>query len=70
MRRLKRNRLLRQAIVQQVGPVQADRQRGGCGHDHDRGAGRNGGLGRANPPAPGIPRTAAIPEVLQMPEVP
>ena len=35
MRLMKPDRLLRQLIVHGVGPVQADRQRRGCGHDHE-----------------------------------
>jgi hypothetical protein len=64
---MKPNRLLRQLIVHGVGPVQADRQRRGCRHDHDRRGGPDGDLGRADPPAPAI---SVIPEVLEMPEMP
>ena len=63
---VKLNRLLGQPVVHGVGPVQADRQRRGGGHDHDRRGGPDGGLGRADPPVPAV---AAIPEVLKMPEV-
>jgi hypothetical protein len=64
MRRMKRNRLLREPIVHGVGSVQADRQRRGCRHDHDRRGGPDGGLGRADPPAPTI---SVIPVVLKVP---
>ena len=64
---MKRKSLLRQPIVHGVGPVQADRQCRGCGHDHDRRGGPDGGLGGADPPVPAI---SLIPEVLKMPEVP
>ena len=64
---MKPNRLLRQLIVHGVGPVQADRQRRGCRHDHDRRGGPDDGLARTDPPVPGI---SPIPQVLKMPEVP
>ena len=67
MRLMKLNRLLRQLIVHGVGPVQADRQRRGCRHDHDRRGGPGGGLDRADPP---VPTVSVILEVLKMPEVP
>jgi hypothetical protein len=64
---MKRESLLRQLIVHKVGPVQADRQRRGCRHDHDRRGGPDDGLGRGDPPAPAI---SVIPEMLKMSEVP
>lgn len=67
MRLMKPNRMLRQLIVHGVGPVQADRQRRGCGHDHDRRGGPDDGLGGTGPPVPAI---SVILEVLKMPEVP
>jgi hypothetical protein len=67
MRLMKPNRLLRQLIVRGVGSVQADRQRRGCRHDHDRRGGPDDRLGRPDPPVLTI---SLIPEVLKMPEVP
>jgi hypothetical protein len=61
---MKRNRVHRQPVAQVVGPVQTDRQRRGGRHDHDRRAGPEGGLGRADPPATSI---SVVPEVPNVP---
>jgi hypothetical protein len=73
---MKRNRVHRQPVVHAVGPVQADRQRRGGRHDHDRRASPEDGLGRADPPAtrisviPEVPNVPQVREVAKVPKVP
>jgi len=73
---MKRNRVHRQSVAYAVGPVQADRQSRGGRHDHDRRAGPEGGLGRADPLAtrisvlPEVPNVPQVREMAEVPEVP
>jgi hypothetical protein len=66
MSRMERNGLHREVVVQTVGLVQPDRERGGGRRGHNHRAADDGGLTRADPPVPAV---LAIPEVLKMPEM-